>query len=198
MGHPSRSYSHATPFVVLDRSVGRLLLFLCQHRAAQTPSNILVIIADDLGVDQVGVYGEGTSPAPTPIIDGLASSGVLFRNAWANPTCSPTRSCIMTGRYGYRTGVGQVGVRLDLAETSLPELLGRGCIGIQPRLDWQVAPGRKWGRNQRRESYRHGLVALSLACSSASPGTRPTSTGSAPENGQTAVNTKLRDDPESR
>ena len=41
-------------------------------------------------------------------IDALAKRGVLFRNAWAYPTCSPTRALIMTGRYGFRTGVGEV------------------------------------------------------------------------------------------
>ena len=53
--------------------------------------NILLIVADDLGVDQVGAYGEGAAPPPTPNLDALAATGVVFRNAWAYATCSPTR-----------------------------------------------------------------------------------------------------------
>ncbi len=77
---------------------------------APDPPNILIIIADDMGVDMVGVYDEGDSAAgfvpPTPNIDALSEDGVLFRNVWSNPVCSPTRATIMTGRYGFRTGIG--------------------------------------------------------------------------------------------
>ena len=83
-------------------------------------------------MDGVGVYsrddlyghpGEGASPGPTPTLDGLAAEGVLFRNAYAYPTCSPTRAATLTGRLGFRTGVGLVGGDLDVAETTLPELV---------------------------------------------------------------------------
>ena len=89
------------------------------------PANILILVADDLGVDAVGAFREGTDPPPTPNIDALAARGVLFRNAWANPVCSPTRAGIMTGRYSLRTGVGTAsgpespGIRL--VEMTIPE-----------------------------------------------------------------------------
>jgi arylsulfatase A-like enzyme len=109
--------------------------------AAQAPSvrpNLLVVIADDLGVDRVGCYGhtrpDGSSLAPrTPHIDGLAADGVLFRNAWAHPGCSPSRAAAVTGRYPCRTGVGRFiptnrergeGLRTDLF--CLPDLLPVG------------------------------------------------------------------------
>lgn len=69
--------------------------------------NVLILLADDLGVDQVGCYGEGTSPAPTNNIDALASRGVLFRNAWSCETCSPSRMTIMLGRHTFRDEVGE-------------------------------------------------------------------------------------------
>ena len=53
--------------------------------------NVLLILADDVGVDLIGAYGEGPDPAKTPVVDGLAAGGILFRNAWSNPNCSPTR-----------------------------------------------------------------------------------------------------------
>ena len=41
-----------------------------------------------------------------PAMEALATNGVVFRNAYANPLCSPTRACVLTGRHGFRTGVG--------------------------------------------------------------------------------------------
>jgi len=73
--------------------------------AGEAP-NVLLILADDLGVEQIGLYGVGEDPPPTPNIDALAASGLRFRSAWSNPVCSPTRTTIQTGRYSFRTGVG--------------------------------------------------------------------------------------------
>src|SRR5262249_35457602 len=69
--------------------------------------NILLIIADDYGVDSSSLYNTNASASlpPTPNIVALAQSGVLFRNAYAYPVCSPTRACLITGRFGFRTGI---------------------------------------------------------------------------------------------
>lgn len=73
--------------------------------------NILVLVADDLGVDRVGAYtytnnqGQTIAPATTNI-DQLAAEGVLFRRAWAAPGCSASRGSSLTGRYPNRLGVG--------------------------------------------------------------------------------------------
>jgi arylsulfatase A-like enzyme len=89
--------------------------------------NLVLILADDFGVDLVGAYDEGSSPPCTPNIDTLAAQGLLFRNAWVNPVCSATRAAVLTGRHGFRTGIGNVltGMQpgLPLTETTLPELL---------------------------------------------------------------------------
>lgn len=60
---------------------------------------------------------------PTPNIDALRANGILFRNAWANPTCSPMRATVQTGRYGFRTGVGFAFAPLPLVEFIIPEVL---------------------------------------------------------------------------
>jgi arylsulfatase A-like enzyme len=79
-------------------------LLACSAAAGQSPGeNVLLVVADDLGVDAVRAYAEGSNPPPTPHIDALAARGVLFRNAWSNPSCSPTRACLHTGRYSLRT-----------------------------------------------------------------------------------------------
>ncbi len=94
-----------------------------------TRPNVLLLVADDVGVDLVAAYGESPTPPCTPNIDRLAATGVLFRNAWTNPVCSPTRAQILTGRHGFRTGIGRTvgdlvdGTGLDLEEDLLPEVL---------------------------------------------------------------------------
>ncbi len=63
--------------------------------------NIIFILADDLGIHQVGAYG--TSFYQTPSIDQLATDGMKFTNAYAAATvCSPTRASLMTGKYPAR------------------------------------------------------------------------------------------------
>ncbi|GIZ07289.1 hypothetical protein FUMI01_00160 [Flavobacterium sp. UMI-01] len=73
------------------------------------PPNIVFIIADDMGWDVFGKHiGSSENKAKTPVIDSLATQGVTFTNFWANPECSPTRAAILTGKYGFRTGIGGV------------------------------------------------------------------------------------------
>ena len=88
--------------------LGGLALFTAALPAQTRKANVLLLIADDLGVDYVNCYKEGANPAKTPTIDGLAARGVMFRNVWAYPLCSPTRAALMTGRYGFRTGIGHL------------------------------------------------------------------------------------------
>ena len=100
--------------------------------SAQAP-NVLLIVMDDIGIDGIGAYNIGTAPAPTPNISALANRGLLFRNAYAQPSCSPTRAALHTGRYAFRTGVNVPGDTLALSETTLPEILpanyARALIG---------------------------------------------------------------------
>lgn len=100
---------------------------------ANAGQNVLLIIADDLGADMVGLYSTADTAA-TPSIDSLAADGVLFTNAWSYPTCSPTRSAILTGRFGFRTGVGFPGDQIPLTEFTIPDALNNAgyataCIG---------------------------------------------------------------------
>jgi arylsulfatase A-like enzyme len=64
-------------------------------RAKQGAPNVLFIVQDDTGFGQMGCYG---SPIKTPNIDALAKNGLLFSNMHTTALCSPTRSCILTGR----------------------------------------------------------------------------------------------------
>lgn len=86
-------------------------------------SNILLIIADDIGKEAISGYSEGEIKPYTPNINALRSSGVTFNNLWVYPTCSPTRSSIITGKYGYRTGVKWAGDALDDSEIILQKYI---------------------------------------------------------------------------
>lgn len=82
------------------------------------PPNILFIALDDLGVDQLEVFGYGgTPPAAVASIDAVANAGVRFRNAWSMPTCSPTRTSLFSGRYPFRTGVMNAITSNDVAQS---------------------------------------------------------------------------------
>ncbi len=64
-------------------------------RAKEGAPNVLFIVQDDTGFGHMGCYG---SPIATPNIDQLAKEGLLFNNMHTTALCSPTRSCILTGR----------------------------------------------------------------------------------------------------
>lgn len=147
------AFSRATVPAMNRLLVIACVLFACAVHAAQ--QNILLIIADDYGADSSSLYnstGAGASLPPTPNITALATNGVVFRNAYANPVCSPTRACLITGRHGFRTGIGDVIVgptspMLTAAEFTLPE-----AFAANPSLNYQLAHFGKWHLNNSATS----------------------------------------------
>jgi arylsulfatase B len=97
--------------------------------AASDPPNILVVISDDIGIEASACYSDliDVSRAPQPTIEGLCADGLRFTDAWSYPLCSPTRAAMMTGRYGWRTGVGRAlddsAEPLSPDEITLPDLI---------------------------------------------------------------------------
>jgi arylsulfatase A-like enzyme len=124
-----------------------LVLLTLVLSASAAPKNILIIIADDYGAESSSLYNTtntGASLPTTPNITALAQSGVLFRRAYANPVCSPTRACLITGRHGFRTGVGDViegagSAALRASEFTLPE-----AFAANPSLNYSLAQFGKW------------------------------------------------------
>jgi len=78
-----------------------VFLISCQGgKGKETLPNIIVILADDMGWNQLGCFG---GPYQTPNIDGLAAGGMRFTNAYASAAvCSPTRAALMTGKFPAR------------------------------------------------------------------------------------------------
>ncbi|NJC10118.1 sulfatase-like hydrolase/transferase [Polymorphobacter fuscus] len=73
--------------------------------AGQRPPNIILIIADDLGINDISLTGSGVAGVKTPNIDAIGRQGVVFANGYAgNATCAPSRAALMTGRYATRFG----------------------------------------------------------------------------------------------
>lgn len=95
----------------------------------EAPPNVLIVVLDDVGIDQVSAYGF-PGAAPTPVIDSLAERGLRFDAAWAMPTCTPTRAALLTGRMPHRNRLGAVLFankdtgELPLDEVTIPEALG--------------------------------------------------------------------------
>jgi arylsulfatase A-like enzyme len=94
-----------------------------------TPTNILFIIADDMGKDATNGYTEGTIKPKTPNLDSIRLQGLRFDNFWSYPTCTPTRSSAITGKYGYRTGIKGVGISLPMSETILQKHISQETDG---------------------------------------------------------------------
>ena len=69
----------------------------------QSPPNIILIMADDLGYETIGAYG--SSSYQTPNLDRLAREGVRFEHCYAQPLCTPTRVKLMTGQSNIRNYV---------------------------------------------------------------------------------------------
>ena len=74
---------------------------------SERPPNIIFIVTDDMGFNDISYYGGGASGSDmqTPHIDALAHEGVAFTNGYAGTAvCAPSRAMIMTGRYATRFG----------------------------------------------------------------------------------------------
>ena len=87
----------------------RLLSFVCLicgglgiAPAEERRPNIVFIMADDLGWQDVGFMGSGYFE--TPHLDALAKESLVFEQAYMYPTCSPSRSALLTGQQSFRTG----------------------------------------------------------------------------------------------
>ncbi len=104
--------------------------------------NILLVIADDMGLDAASfdpqdpcyAAGEVSNDGPMPNVAELCHSGLRFTQAWAMPTCSPTRAAILTGRLPMRTQVGSAlrledGDALPSTELALPRAMALGGSG---------------------------------------------------------------------
>jgi len=89
----------------------------------------LLVIADDMGLDASPGYSLGTIKPNMPNLQTMINSGITFNNLWSKPTCTPTRASIITGKYGFRTGVTTVDDVLPISEIGLQKTLDNNASG---------------------------------------------------------------------
>ena len=113
----------------LRLSIPVLLLYGTLALAQNERPNILLIVADDLGYADLGVYG---SDIRTPNIDALAGEGILFTQFHASPLCATTRAMLLSGNNNHVAGLGRQG--------SFPGPHIEGLAGYENMLSDRIAP----------------------------------------------------------
>ena len=97
----------------------------------ERPPNIILIVADDLGYNDISTFGGGI--VQTPSIDRLAKEGAVFNQSYSGAsTCAPSRAMMMTGRYPTRTG---------FEFTPTPAGMGKAVSFISGGMDNNLPPG---------------------------------------------------------
>ena len=105
-----------------------LASFISSSVWAEDKPNVIIMLVDNLGWGELGVYGGGElRGAPTPNLDNLAAEGLRMQNFNVEPQCTPSRSALMTGRHPIRSGTTKVvwGVLYGMTqwEKTIPELM---------------------------------------------------------------------------
>lgn len=140
------------------------VLGLAAAAAAETPPNIIYIVADDLGHADTGYTGSPT--IRTPALDALAATGARLTDFYVQPMCTPTRAALMTGRYplryGLQTGVipgaGLYGIPQD--EQLLPQVLQQAGYQTAMVGKWHLGHGSAeyWPMQRGFDSFYGALV----------------------------------------
>ena len=135
-------------FLLVLGLICALILVVSPPVAAKKP-NVVVMMVDNLGWGELGVYGGGElRGAPTPRLDKLAEEGMLLQNFNVEPQCTPTRSAFMTGRRPIRSGTTKVvwGMLYGLTswEVTMAELMSEAGYATGMFGKWHIGdiPGR--------------------------------------------------------
>ena len=154
---PLNEYPAGPPVLRRDRSDDRRVqprVAAARRRRAGAP-NVLIVVLDDTGFGQLGCYG---SPIATPNFDALAENGLRYNNMHTTALCSPSRSCIVTGRNHHSNGMAAI---TELASgypgyNGVDPVRERHALGDAARARLQhvhgrqVAPDAEQPRDRRR------------------------------------------------
>jgi arylsulfatase len=151
-----RQDSFGSPVFVVMLTL-TLALSASQTDAADPPQtegkrpNFLLIVADDLGYSDLGSYG---GEIKTPVLDRLAQEGVRYTDFYTSPTCSVTRSMLLTGTDNHVAGLGNMG------ELNAPNQMGKP--GYEGVLNKRVASVSELLRDNGYHTYMAGKWHLGL------------------------------------
>ena len=115
------------------------------------PPNIVLIVVDDLGYGDLGIYGNHIHD--TPHMDKLAKEGMIFTEFYSNgAVCSPTRAALMTGQYQQRSGIEHaIGFTMDegleFGKTTVAKLLHKAGYTSGVFGKWHLGHVTKYGPN---------------------------------------------------
>jgi arylsulfatase A-like enzyme len=125
--------------------------------------NIVHIVADDLGWGDVGF--NGCKDIKTPNLDALAAGGARFSQFYVQPMCTPTRACLMTGRYPFRYGLQTAVIPsvsaygLDTTEWLMPQCLKEAGYSTAIIGKWHLGHAdRQYWPKQRGFDYQYGAL----------------------------------------
>lgn len=153
------------------------------------PPNVVLILADDLGFNDLTFRGGGVAggAVPTPNIDAIARQGVTFTNGYAgNATCAPSRAAIMTGRYATRFGFEFTPAGVPFSRlvgtfrspgTLHPPTFSRDQVEAMPPLDAQAVPVSEITIAKVLQGAGYHTVHLGKWHLGGAPGTRPEQKG---------------------
>ena len=102
-------------FRLLALALGLALIGAASLQAADKKPNILVIMADDIGVMNISAYHHGMMGGRTPNIDRLANEGALFTDYYGQQSCTAGRAAFILGQHPFRTGMLTVGLQIGRA-----------------------------------------------------------------------------------
>ncbi|MGA0133788.1 MAG: arylsulfatase [Opitutales bacterium] len=139
-----------------------LVAVACSLRAASAP-NIIFILTDDQGYGDLSAHGNPV--LKTPNVDRLRSESVRFEDFHVSPTCSPTRSALMTGRHEFKNGVTHTILereRMTLKAPTYPQLLQKAGYRTGVFGKWHLGDEAEYqpGRRGFDEVYIHGAGGI--------------------------------------
>ena len=146
------------PYLIVVPTMASLVVSACStssdssgnQNATSTP-NILLVIADDQGVDASAQYDVTGDPPRTPVLNALAAEGLVFDNAWATPGCTTTRGTVLTGMHGIHSGISFVPATLDVQTQTLHGYLAENDATAR----YASAVVGKWHMGGRNPSASH-------------------------------------------